>query len=481
MRLKKPSAIALVVWVAAVAVSGAACQPSSSSRFEAVPVASDVAYVRLPARFLTKAFLENTEFNRDHVRDDVYAFGYLPRQKLESLPLEVFREVVELDAKAWSRHSFDPKSLELRSEAEPLSEGAVEDYHDYDAMTAELQRLAEAHPDVARLESIGKSAQNRELWMLKLSDAVDAEEDEPNLLYVANMHGDEVVGRELMIYLARQLADGYGADQRVTKLLESAQVWIMPSMNPDGFELGQRYNARGVDLNRDFPDFSSDPNDSPAGRAPETVAIMNFHQRRQYAMALNYHGGEVVFNLPWDTKANGNPQQRFGDDPLMQRMGHAYADLNPTMKANDGGSFDRGVTYGYEWYEIDGGMQDWSIHYRNSTHATVELSHTKWPNASSLAGAWNENKEAMLRYLEQSLYGVHLKVVKADGQVVPSATVRVGSLDRDVSYPTGYVHRPALAGAQTVRVSAPGLAPRDLQMTPWTFDGSNYQSVTLSR
>ncbi len=465
----------------ACALAGVACQPSSPSRPFAQSEVSDVAYVRLPAHFLTKDFLDATGFNRDHVRDDVFAFGYLQRDKLESLPLDVFREVVELDAKAWSHHSFDPKSLELRSEAEADTLDFFEDYHYYDALTAELQRIAEAHPDVARLESIGKSAQNRELWVLKLSDSVETDEDEPNLLYIANMHGDEVVGRELMIYLARQLADGYGTDQRATKLLQGAQVWIMPSMNPDGFELGQRYNARGVDLNRDFPDFSSDPTDTPAGRAPETAAVMAFHQRHHFEMALNYHGGEVIFNVPWDTKANGNAQQRFGDDALMQLAGHAYADQNPAMRTNSGGSFERGVTYGYEWYEVDGGMQDWSVYYRNAIHATVELSHTKWPNASQLAGMWNENKEAMLKYLEQGLFGVHLKIVGEGGQVVPSATVRVASLARDVQYPSGYVHRPAMAGAQTVRISAPGLQTKEIQATPWVFDGVNYQTVALSR
>jgi hypothetical protein len=418
------------------------------------------------------------------VRDDVYAFGYLEREQIEKLPLEVFRELVELDAKAWSRHEFDPKSLQLKGDGidfDVESAGMFEDYHDYDALTAELQRLAEAHPDTAQLATLGRSGQNRELWVLKLSDNAAAEEDEPKLLYVANMHGDEVVGRELMIYLARLLLEGYGSDARATNLLNSSQIYIVPSMNPDGFELGQRYNARGVDLNRDFPDFLSDPTDTPQGRAPETAAIMAFHQQNHFVMALNFHGGEVVFNTPWDTKSNRTPAQRFGDDPLVQLVAREYADQNPAMRANSGGSFNRGVTYGYEWYEIDGGMQDWSIHYRESIHATVELSHTKWPSASKLATHWNENREPMVRYLEQGLFGVHLKITDDQGQIVPSARVRVGTLNRDVTYPSGYVHRPALAGMQTVRVSAPGFQERELELAPWSFDGSNYQSVTLSR
>src|SRR5689334_21464916 len=92
------------IFTIALPWSVAACEPSSWSQFKTAETTSDVAYVRLPARFLTKEFLESTGFNRDHVRDDVYAFGYLDRAQLEKLPLDVFREVVELDAKARSHH-----------------------------------------------------------------------------------------------------------------------------------------------------------------------------------------------------------------------------------------------------------------------------------------------------------------------------------------------------------------------------------------
>src|SRR5690606_15719168 len=121
--------------------------------------------------------------------------------------------------------------------------------------------------------------------------------------------------------------------------------------------------------------------------------------------ALNFHGGEVCFNMPWDTQPNRRSDQRFGDNALMSLVARRYAESNATMRANT--YFDRGVTYGYEWYEVDGGMQDWSIHYRESFHATVELSRAKRPSSSSLPGIWAENQEAMLAYLENSLRGYH--------------------------------------------------------------------------
>jgi len=59
--------------------------------------------------------------------------------------------------------------------------------------------------------------------------------------------------RELMIYLARELLDQHGSTGRLTRLVDNARIFIMPSMNPDGYELHQRYNADNVDLNRNFP------------------------------------------------------------------------------------------------------------------------------------------------------------------------------------------------------------------------------------
>ena len=103
----------------------------------------------------------------------------------------------------------------------------------------------------------------------------------PEFKYIANMHGNEIVGRELLLYLMKYLCEHYGVDDRVTRLLDGTRIHLMPSMNPDGYErshegalsilcnfmlvselnaLGDdssavgRGNANNVDLNRNFPD-----------------------------------------------------------------------------------------------------------------------------------------------------------------------------------------------------------------------------------
>lgn len=111
-------------------------------------------------------------------------------------------------------------------------------YYSYSELTDLLHNVESQHPNLVKIHSIGKSVQNRTLWAVEISTDVKRERahGKPMFKYVANMHGDETVGYMLSIYLILYLVHNFERHiYRVEKLVNSTDIFIMPTMNPDGF------------------------------------------------------------------------------------------------------------------------------------------------------------------------------------------------------------------------------------------------------
>lgn len=133
-------------------------------------------------------------------------------------------------------------SLSLKKRNDNIDESFLlkPKYHNYEELTALFKQLERDYPQICKLHSIGRSVKNRELWAIEInSNAGNRSTLTPMFKYVANMHGDESVGRQLMIYLAQYLIFNYGKDERVTRIVNTIDVYLMPSMNPDGYENSQ--------------------------------------------------------------------------------------------------------------------------------------------------------------------------------------------------------------------------------------------------
>lgn len=283
----------------------------------------------------------------------------------------------------------------------------LEDFPSYNDMVKKLQAAVARLPGKMKMFSIGKSVKGKDLWVVKISDNVDADETEPEFKYISSMHGDEITGRELTTMMIEEIAEKYGRDKMITELVDNTEIFIMPSMNPDGSELHQRANANGVDLNRNYPDWTSNAPNSSARSQIENKAVMAWQAERQFALSANFHGGSVVVNYPWDATYDRHPL-----DAMIQELATTYAELNPEMRNSS--EFHGGITNGADWYVVKGGMQDWSVFYHNDLQVTIELSSTKWPSYSQIPGFWKSNRDSMYAYLKEVHRGAGFKFGRAN-------------------------------------------------------------------
>jgi len=124
-------------------------------------------------------------------------------------------------------------------------------FHTYQQCIDEMEQAAIDHPNIVILDTLGYSVQGRMILGAKISDNPTQEENEPEFRIIGNHHGNEYMGFEIGLNMLQYLTDNYGSITQVTHLVNDLETWIIPMMNPDGRTAGSRYNADGVDLNRD--------------------------------------------------------------------------------------------------------------------------------------------------------------------------------------------------------------------------------------
>lgn len=332
------------------------------------------------------------------------------------------------------------------------------DWPTFEALVTRMLGIANGYSNLVRLVSIGKSVNNRDIWCLKITDNPDADEDEPEVKFSAAIHGDELTGIEMTLRLAKLLTESYGQAPYLTSLVNDMEIWLCPLSNPDGYVSGNRYNAHGVDLNRDFPDRFRDPIDDPTGHEPETQAFMTFGYDHRFVMGVNYHGGALVVNYPWDAVAPDSPippdPPPSPDDQLYHDFSVGYAIRNPLIYNVD---FPEGVTRGWEWYQIWGGMQDWAYLWRGEHHVTIELS-AKYVPYNEMDIHWNANRDAMIWWMSRALTGMRGRVTDAETGAPLDAIVQVQGMEQPYSVRTdpdaGDYHRVIGPGTYTLHASA---------------------------
>src|SRR5690348_2830913 len=110
-------------------------------------------------------------------------------------------------------------------------------FYRYDDLTRLVQAFAEEHPRLMRVESIGKSHEGRDIWVVTVTNFATGEAGEKPALWVdGNIHATEVSPSSACLYLLDTLASGYGNDPEITRCLDTRAFYVCPRVNPDGAE-----------------------------------------------------------------------------------------------------------------------------------------------------------------------------------------------------------------------------------------------------
>uniref|UniRef100_A0A672ZDF1 Peptidase M14 domain-containing protein n=1 Tax=Sphaeramia orbicularis TaxID=375764 RepID=A0A672ZDF1_9TELE len=354
-------------------------------------------------------------------------------------------------------------------------------YYNYVALTGLLESLAQKYPHIANLSSIGQSVEGRELWVMRITKDPNMDTPgKPKFKYVGNMHGDETVSRQVLVYLIEYLLSKYGEEPRISELVNTTDIYIMPSMNPDGFEkaregdcsgdYGGRNNARDKDLNRSFPD-QYDGTSVKQADVPEVTAVITWIQEKKFVLSANLHGGTVVASYPFDDSASHQRQGHYSqsaDDSLFRALALVYSRNHPVMKTGEPNcpdtpdeTFKDGITNGAHWYDVPGGMQDYNYLYGNCLEVTMELSCCKYPLATELHKEWDLNRESLLAYMEQVHIGVRGYVKEAvKGTALANASIVVEGIRHNLATGNhGDYYRLLLPGTYNITAVAPGYIP----------------------
>ena len=353
-------------------------------------------------------------------------------------------------------------------------------YPTYEVHDSMMYQFAADYPDICTIHNLGSSVNGRNILCVKISDNVDTEEAEPEFLYTGQMHGDEIVDYILFLRLIDYMLENYGVDNQVTNLIDNVEIWINPLSNPDGTYAGgnntvsgaTRSNANYVDLNRNYPDPQDGQHPDGNSYQTETIVMMNFAEEHNFVLSANSHSGAECVNYPWDTWS-----KRHADDEWWQHVSHQYADTVHAYSSGYMTGFNNGITNGYDWYEINGGRQDYMNYFMHCREFTLELSNAKLLACEQLPAHWNYNKQAFLNYIEQSLYGINGTVTNENGDpLYASITVIDHDIDSSNIYTDpdhGNYYRPIEEGTWDISYSAYAYIPQ----TIYNVSTLNYQTV----
>jgi len=268
------------------------------------------------------------------------------------------------------------------------------EYHSYEEVIALMDSLAMNFPSICKKEVFGISVEGRELSALKISDSVQFDQAEPEIGFDGSIHGDEIGGAENLVRFARMLCLKYGNDPYITDMVDNREIWIYCLVNPDGRENMTRYNANGIDLNRDWGYMWDAWGYSPSAYSQqETKALRSFMLDNHFNIHISYHSGTEAYLYPWYYRSNP-----CAEDDENEFLGNLYS--------SSSGYDDLEYFPGYQLYPTNGGSVETSYGVMGNYGVAMEISYIKQPPVSQIMYYYNINEPSMLALTEYSAYGI---------------------------------------------------------------------------
>ncbi|KAI1280635.1 Carboxypeptidase B [Halotydeus destructor] len=253
-------------------------------------------------------------------------------------------------------------------------EAYFKDYRDFKVTEQWCKELVRRHRDKCKMESIGKTYEGRDLWVITCF----AGQRKPVCHMQANIHAREWITTPTLCYFMMCMLDGYGHDQEMTELGDSYEFHIMPCVNPDGYSYSrttdrlwrknkqplENTNCVGVDLNRNFPIMHGEEGASrnpcsltycgPSGgselEAQHLMKWMMKHAKGRCLCFFDVHCYSQLALRPYGYKKD----IPYNEDAL-NAVGGAFC--NATSQRY-GTQYEHGSSAGL-LYAVSGGVDDW--------------------------------------------------------------------------------------------------------------------------
>lgn len=326
-------------------------------------------------------------------------------------------------------YQVDPLPTEDRHRTTATDPSA---YHSYAQLTAAVDELVAEHADIMSKQVIGVSHEGRDIVAVKISDNAAEDEDEPEVLLTHNQHAREHLTSEMALYTLREFGGQYGTDERVTRLLDEREVWVIPTLNPDGkvhdmesgsFRMWRKNrqptdgaDAVGTDLNRNWAyqwACCGGSSDDPAAEtyhgagpesAPETTVAADFIRSRvvdgeqQITAHIDFHSYSELVLWPYGYTSEDTAEGLTEDDR------DAFVAVGTAMAESNGYTPQQSS----DLYVTDGSVNDWAW----AEHGIFSFAFEMYPGPNDPDGFYppgsvieretSRNREAVLILLEHA-------------------------------------------------------------------------------